>query len=468
MKILIAGVGKLGFQLAEAFSGKDNDVTVMDPKAQALQKTSDQLDVLAMQQNGVEIKSLKQARIHETDLVIAVTDDDETNMLIAFLSKRMGCKKSIARVRNPEYSRQSDFIKKEMEIDYIVNPELATSVEIIRYLMKGLPVHTEDFAHGKIVLADVKVQNLCEMAGQYVKNLNYEEKVLIAAVYRNGNVIIPHGETRIEETDVLYVIGEKDDVNSFTQRCGIPQDKKITKKVVILGGGRIGYYLADKLLKTGVQVKIIEESRDRCKYLAETLNNALIIHGDGTDINLLEEESIFEADALVSLTGLDEENLLLSLLAKQYHMKKVIAKVSRPNYIPIIEKLGVDVAVNPVTITASEILRFVQGGKVLSFSLLFGGKAEVTELIVQEKAYVTEKKLKDLELPRGLIIGSVLRNNKVIIPDGETVITAGDRVVIFATKDDSADFEKYFYPPKRGLLNELWNRHKSSGKPTGI
>ncbi|SFH53648.1 trk system potassium uptake protein TrkA [Tindallia magadiensis] len=462
MKILIVGVGKLGFQLAEAFSHKENDIIVMDPKAEALQKASDQLDVLTIQQNGVEVKSLKQARIHEIDLVLAVTDDDETNMLIAFLSKRMGCKKSIARVRNPEYSRQAEFIKKEMSIDYIVNPELATSSEIIRYLMKGLPVHTEDFAHGKIVLADVKVQNLCGMAGQYVKDLNYEERVLIAALNRNGNVIIPHGETEIIETDVLYVIGEKDDVNSFTQRCGISTKKKMTRKVVILGGGRIGYYLADKLLKTGVQVKIIEESRNRCKYLAETLNDALVIHGDGTDINLLEEESIFEADALISLTGLDEENLLLSLLAKQYNTKKVIAKVSRPNYIPIIEKLGVDVAVNPVTITASEILRYVQGGKVLSFSLLFGGKAEVTELIVRKNAYVTEKKLKDLELPQGLIIGSVLRKNKVIIPDGETIITAGDRVVIFAVKDDETDFEKYFYPSKRGLLNELWSYHKSS------
>lgn len=457
MKVLIVGMGKLGFQLADAFSIKDNDVTVMDQKQAALQKTTDQLDVMAYQHNGVELSSLKKASIGEMDLTIAVTDDDETNILIAFLAKRMGCKRSIARVRNPEYSRQSDFIKKEMEIDFIVNPEHSTAMEIKNYLMRDMVIHMEDFAQGRISLADVHVNNMCDIAGIKLKDLNIQEKVLVAAIAREGEIIIPYGDTMIEATDVMYLIGESDDVASFSGRCGVPMEKKEINSVVILGGGRLGYYLSEYLTELGINIKIIEQNRERCKYLAENFGNALIINGDGTDLSLLKEENVFDADALVCLTGLDEENLLLALLAKQFGMKNVISKVSRPNYIPIIEKLGVDVAVNPVTITAGEILRYVLGGKVASISLLLGGAAEALELVIQPKAYVTRDQLQYLDLPKGVIIGAVLREGTVLIPDGMTQIQPGDRVVVFMLSSEMSSVEKYFYPPRRGLLSELWN-----------
>ncbi|MDW7670197.1 MAG: NAD-binding protein [Bacillota bacterium] len=226
MKVFIVGMGKLGFQLAEAFAIKDNDVTVMDQKQTALQKTTDHLDVLAFQQNGVEITNLNNANIGAMDLTIAVTDDDETNILIAFFSKRMGCKRSIARVRNPEYSRQADFIMKEMEIDYIVNPDQTTAMEIRNYLLRDLTMHMEDFAQGRIVLADVHVSTQCDLGGIQLKDLNIKEKVLVAAIAREGEVIVPHGETTIQETDVLYLIGESEDVTLFSGRCGVPMDRK--------------------------------------------------------------------------------------------------------------------------------------------------------------------------------------------------------------------------------------------------
>lgn len=457
MKVLIVGMGKLGFQLAEAFSIKDNDVTVMDQKHSALQKTTDQLDVMAFQQNGVEMISLTKASIGEMDLTIAVTDDDETNMLIAFLSKRMGCQRSIARVRNPEYSRQADFIKEQMQIDFIVNPDQSTALEIRNYLMRDLSVHMEDFAQGRIVLADVHVHSLCDMAGTQLKDLNIKEKVLVAAIAREGEVIVPHGETTIMETDVIYLIGEAEEVASFSGRCGVPMEKKEIDSVVILGGGRIGYYLTEYLSELGMQIKIIENNRERCKYLAEHFDNVLIINGDGTDLSLLREEGVFDFDALISLTGLDEENLLLSLLAKQFGMKHVVSKVSRPNYIPILEKLGVDVAVNPVTITAGEILRYVLGGKVASISLLLGGLAEAIEIVIQPGAQVTQDRLQYLNLPKGIIIGAVLREGQVHIPDGSTQLREGDRIVVFMLSKEMASVEKYFYPPRRGLLSELWN-----------
>ncbi len=457
MKILIVGMGKLGFQLAEAFAVKDNDITVMDQKHAALQKTTDQLDVLAFQQNGVEITSLKKANIGEMELTIAVTDDDETNILIAFLSKRMGCRHSIARVRNPEYSRQAEFIKQEMNIDYIVNPEQTTAMEIKNYLIRDISMHMEDFANGRIVMADVHVNSVCNIAGIKLKDLDIQEKVLVAAIVREGEVIIPHGDTTVLDTDVLYLIGESSDVASFSSRCGIPTDRMEIDSVVILGGGRIGYYLTEYLVDIGMKIKIIESNRERCKYLAQNFGDVLIINGDGTDLNLLKEEGVFEADALVSLTGLDEENLLLSLLAKQFGMKHVISKVSRPNYIPIIEKLGVDVAVNPVTITASEILRYVLGGKVASLSLLLGGMAEALEIVIQPESYVTRDQLQFMDLPKGIIIGAVLRDNTVLIPDGTTQIQPGDRVVVFVLNTEMSSIGQYFYPPRRGFLSELWN-----------
>jgi trk system potassium uptake protein len=340
MKILIVGMGKLGFQLAEAFTVKDNDVTVMDQKQTALQKTTDQLDVLAIPAKRCRDQQPEKSKYQHMDLVIAVTDDDETNILIAFLAKRMGCRHSIARVRNPEYSRQAEFIKEEMNIDYIVNPEQTTAMEIKNYLVRDISMHMEDFANGRIVMADVHVNSMCNITGLKLKELNIREKVLIAAIVRDGDVIIPHGDTDVLDTDVLYLIGEKDDVASFSNRCGIPADRMEIDSVVILGGGRIGYYLTEYLADIGMKIKIIESNRERCKYLAQSFGDILIINGDGTDLNLLKEENVFESDALVSLTGLDEENLLLSLLAKQFGMKHVISKVSRPTIFPLSKSLA--------------------------------------------------------------------------------------------------------------------------------
>lgn len=457
MKVLIVGMGKLGVQLAEAFVYKDNDVTVVDQKQSALQKVSDQLDVLALQQNGVEISRLGKTQVAHMDLTIAVTDDDETNILICFLAKRKGCKRAIARVRNPEYFHQIDFIKNEMDIDYIVNPDRTTAFEIRDYLLKDITLNMEDFAQGQISLMDIHVNNLCGVAGKQLKDLSGMEKVLVVAVSREGKVIIPYGDMVIEENDVLYLVGQSEDVTTFSCRCGVSMERKRIESVVILGGGRIAYYLARELKKVGMTVKIFENNHERCKYLSEQLDDVLIIYGDGTDLTLLGEEEAFDADALVSLTGLDEENLLFSLLAKQKGMKHVVSKVSRPNYIPIIEKLGVDAAINPVTITASEIMRYVLGGKVASLSLLLSGMAEAVEIAIQPGSYVTRDELGKLDIPRGIIVGAVLRGHSVLIPSGTTKIEPGDRVVVFILNSEMGRLERLFYPPRKGLIRELWN-----------
>ena len=232
---------------------------------------------------------------------------------------------------------------------------------------------------------------------------------------------------------------------------------RLVRSAMILGGGRVSYHLARLLLQNGVAVKIIEQDQERCDFLAENLRKALIIRGDVTDMNLLTEENLAEVDALVSLTGFDEENILLALSAQQFQIPKVIAKVSRPNYVPIIEQLGVNV-VNPILIMASEILRYIQGGRVVSVSLLLGGEAEVLEIIAQPQTRVVGKPLKDIGLPKGIIIGSLVHNGQVVIPHGDTVIEPEDRMIVFCIKSELVAIKKYFYQPTRGFLSELWNR----------
>ncbi|SET26963.1 trk system potassium uptake protein TrkA [Natronincola peptidivorans] len=468
MRLIIVGGGKLGYKLAESLSQEENDVIVIDIDSQVLQRINDHLDVLTIKANGAQLQTLEQLHIEKCDLIIAVTGSDETNVLVSVIAKKLGCKKVIARIRNPEYANQVEFIKENMEIDYIVNPELSMAREVAKYLLKGQALYMENFAKGKVGMVDFRVQNLTGIDGKKIKELDMAGPVLIVAICRNGEMIIPHGDTEILATDTIYLMGQKEGINNFSKVYGAPIDMRAVKKVLILGGGKAGYYLANKLTYNGVDIKIIEQDKERCKYLAENLKSGLVIHGDGTDINLLMEENIADMDALVSLTGLDEENLLITLLAKQYGVNKVIAKVSRSNYIPIIEQLGIDVAINPILITASEILRFIQGGRVVSISLLLGGKAEVLEIIARKESKIVGKKLANLGLPKGIIIGSILHEDKVIIPDGESIIHPGDRVIVFCLQSEVLALNKYFYRPQGGLLNELRNSFKGTGKSTAI
>lgn len=468
MQIIIVGAGKLGYKLAESLSHENNNVVIIDNNEQAIERVNNNLDVLSIKANGVQLSVLEKLNIKNIDLVIGVTDSDETNMLICTMAKKMGAKRVIARIRNPEYSNQIDFVKEEMQIDYIANPELETAKAIFKYLLKGQALNMEEFAKGKVSMTDFKVQNFENFSGKKLKDLKMPDSSLIVALQRNGQIIIPHGETEILPQDIAYIIGKKESVNIFLKTTDKLGEHKKAKKVLILGGGKAAFYLANKLTNHGVTVKIIERDKDRCKYLAEQLKNTLIIHGDGTDVNLLSEESFEDMDALVTLTGYDEENLLLALLSKRYGVNKVIAKMSRPNYIPIIEQLGIDVAINPIIITANEILRFIQGGRVVSISLLIGGQAEVLEIIANEKSKVVGKSLSEVALPKGIIIGSVVHKGKVTIPNGNTIIYPGDRMIVFCLQSETSHIEKYFYKLRGGLFDELWGSNKGVGKSTSV
>lgn len=464
MKAIIVGAGKLGYKLAESMLSNHIDVTIIDTNPRVLEHIKNHLDVLTINSNGVQMDIMRELKVKHYDLLVAVTGNDETNIVVCSLAKKLGCKSTIARIRNPEYAEELHFIKEEMGIDHIVNPELAIATEITRYLLKRYTFYSNNFAKGKISMIDFNVNNAPEFIGKKVYELKKMEDLLITAISREGELIIPHGGNNIEKGDVLYIIGTKEKIDQLAKRFKIAINKKQLKKAMILGGGKIGYYLAKKLEKADILVKIIEQNGEKCKDLSEKLNKTLVIQGDGTDINLLNDEDMPLMDAFISVTGYDEANLLMSLMAKRAGVKQVVSKVSRPNYAPIIEKLGVDVALNPINISVSDILKYMRGGRVISVSLLLGEQAEVTEIMASEDLSIIGKPIEKLGLPRGVIIGAIDHGGKVEIPTGKSTIQPNDRLVIFCLTSKTSSLDLFFSGKKGGLLDELSDRNKAIRK----
>ncbi|MDO4544928.1 MAG: Trk system potassium transporter TrkA [Bacillota bacterium] len=443
MKVVIVGAGKLGMKVADALLGGDHAVTIIDTNEAWLQKINSMLDVMTINANAKETKILKNINISSYDFLIAATGNDETNIVIASFAKRLGCSKVIARVRDPEHMQQINFIKDAMGIDHIVNPDLGITLEIYKYLAEKYTLSNGIFSSGKVSLIEFSVDKYPQLIGVDIKDVApLLPNMLVVAISRNGKVIIPHGDARIIEDDFLYVIGEKTpilDLNSKVHEKGKYTD---LQKVMIIGGGKTGFYLAERLAEFGAAVKIIEKNKDRCHYLSTHLEDVMILHGDATDLNLLEEENLDLMDAVVTATGFDEDNLLLALTAKQRGIEDVIAKVSRTSYAEIISSMGIDMALNPLDITTSNIMRFVQGSKKVLSSQLIQGQAEIMEIIATPHMKILNKPLKELNLPEGIIIAAIHRGSDVVIPNGETKILEDDRVILLSLLSDISSTEK--------------------------
>ena len=451
MEIAIVGAGKLGIKVATALLGGDHSITVIDKNEEVLSKISQQMDVMTVKGNCKNISLLKNYGIDHFDFLLAATESDEKNIVIASFAKKIGCTKVIARVREPEYMNQMDFIKDAMNIDYLVNPDLAITLEIYKYLVEKYTLTNGIFSSGKISLVQFQVKKLKKLAGlSMIDARKVLPSMLIVAISRNGKIIIPHGNTIVEDCDTLYIIGEKSEISALHRKVHEKGKYTNLQKVMIIGGGKTGFYLARKLSEFGVAVKIIEKSKDRCYYLSTNLDDVMILHGDATDTNLLEEENIEEMDAFVTATGFDEENLLLALMAKQRGIEDVISKVSRPSYKDLIEKMGIDMALNPLDIVASTILRYIQGSKKIISSLLIQGQAEIMEIVASNNMQLTNVPLHQLDLPDGVLIAAIHRGQNIIIPDGNTTILEDDRVTIFCLLKDIAELEGLF-KNKRGF-----------------
>lgn len=450
MKVVIVGGGKLGIKLAESLTSRNMDVILVDSDQGVIDRIHEHLDVLTVRGNGLEVQGLKGVDVGSCDFLVACTGNDEVNTIVCTLAKNLGCKKTIARIRNPEYMEQLRAFKKHLGIDHIVNPDMATANEIVRYLSGRYRFYSGDYAGGEVQLIDFNINDVKGFAGKRISDLGPFKGLLITAVLRDGETVVPNGDTLLKEDDMLYVIGKSDGVEAFVREHNLNVSEKAVKKVMIMGGGKLGYFIAGKMLELNLSVRIIEQDRSRCMYMAEKLGNrALVIHGDGTDLALLEEEEIARMDAFIGATDMDEQNLLMSLMAKQAGVQKIVAKFSRPGYEKLIDKLNIDFAINPVNITAGRILKIMWGGRIASVSVLLGGHAEVMEIIVDDKMPFVEKKLMDVGFTKGIIIGAVVRGKEVFIPNGQSIIRGKDRIVVFCLTSELSKLDDFMHTGKK-------------------
>lgn len=448
MKIIIIGDGKVGYSLAEHLSQEDHDVTIIDKDPEALRKASESLDVMCVRGNGVSTRIMMEAGIKTADLLIAATSSDEMNMVCALTGKKLGAKHTVARIRDPEYANELSVLKAELGLDLVINPEQAASREIGRLLRFPPATDVEHFAKGRIEFIEIRTNHNMPIIGIPLKDLpsRIAGNILIGAVERGDEVIIPNGDFVIKSGDILYIVGKPSDITEFCKQIGLLTQK--IKNVMVVGGGRVAHYLALLLRQIDMKVKIIEIDRERCIELSEMLPDALIINGDGTDQAFLESENLCDMDAFVALTGRDEENLISALLAKQCGVKKVIAKITRINNPDVYTVLGVDSIVNPKLITANYILRFVRGlnsalnNPANTVYKIINGKAEVLEFTATKSLRFLNIPLKNLRLVNGVIIGAIARKNEIIIPHGDDCVRLGDNVLVIAVNKRIVDLNE--------------------------
>lgn len=437
MRIIIAGDGKVGHTLAQQLSITKHDVVVIDNNAEALRRADESLDVLGVKGSCGSVSTLKEAGVADTDLLLAVTSRDELNMICCLLGRRLGAKHTIARIRDPEYREGLSIFQKELNLDMIINPEWNAAQEIARVLRFPQANNVELFAGGRIEMLDFRVRESDNLAGRPLFEIarRLPPEVLFAAISRDGQVTIPGGDTVLEIDDVVYILGKTTSTTAFFRKLG--RGLAPIQTAMIIGGGLVALYLARLLEKGRIEVKIIEKDKERAHLLDEELN-ATIIVGDGTDQQLLQSEEIDEVDAFVAVTGQDEENLLSAIYAKDCGVDKVVAKINRANYAGLIRRMGIDSVISPKELAANQILRFVRAmensgeSSIERLYRIVDGQAEALEFYAHKDCRLVGTPLRDLPLRRGMLLGALVRGNKVIIPRGDTTVEENDRVIAIA------------------------------------
>lgn len=439
MNIIIVGCGKVGASLTEQLYKEGHDITVVDKSPARVSALTDLYDIMGLVGNGASYKVQKEAGIDKADLMIAVTDSDELNLLCCTVAKRVGDCAAIARVRTPDYSDEVSYLKEKLGLAMIINPEMEAANEIVRVLSLPAALGVNSFAHGEAEMIRFKIPEKNRLHGQKLVTLgkNIAGDILVCAIERDKQVFIPGGNFKLLQGDVVSFISTVKAATSFFDKIGI-QNKPV-RNTMIIGGGKAAYYLGKRLLEMGIGVKIIEQNRSRCEELSELLPGAIIINGDGTDTDLLREEEIDCADSLVPLTGIDEENILLTLHAREVSNAKVITKINRNTFHNIIDKLELGSVIYPKYITAEAIIAYVRAktasmdSNVETLYHMFDSRVEAIEFRVSAKSGVTDVPLRDLALKDNLLIACINRSGRIIIPGGMDSIQTGDTVIIVTT-----------------------------------
>lgn len=439
MKIIIVGCGKVGSTLAEELNKEDNEVTVIDRRYAAVEEMSSKFDVMGVAGNGASYKTQMEAGIEKADILIAVTGSDELNLLCCLIAKRAGNCQTIARVRNPEYSDEINFVKGALGLAMTINPEFAAAQEIARVLRFPSAIRIDTFAKGRVEMLKFRIPVESSLDGMLVMNIapKLGADILVCAVEREGEIFIPKGDFRLQEKDVVSIIARPKKASDFFKKIGIETHQ--VKDTMIVGGGDTAYYLARLLLPMGINVKLIEKDPNKCDQLSELLPKAQIICGDGSKQNVLIEEGVGQAEAFVALTNIDEENVILSLFARSQSEGKIATKVNRMDFDQVIRELDLDTTVYPKKITAQYILQFVRamknsiGCNVETMHRILDDKAEALEFVVKENSELPGVPLEKLQIKENTLVACIIRGRDIIIPRGKDEMCVGDSVVVVTT-----------------------------------
>lgn len=439
LNIIIVGCGRVGATLVEQLGKEGNDITIIDKDASTIQSITNLYDVMGVVGNGASYSVQMEAGIENTDLFIAVTESDELNLLCCTVAKRVSDCSAIARVRTPDYSKEVGYLREKLGLAMIINPALESAKEVARILYMPTALEVNSFAHGQAELIKFKIPKgniLCDLAiAEIAKKLSHN--VLICATERDGEVYIPSGNFVLKEDDVISFVSTRKSAKRFFDAIGFKTNH--VRDTMIIGGGTTSYYLADQLIHAGIDVKIIERDRERCEELSVLLPKAIIINGDGTDEELLKEEGIHTVESFVPLTGIDEENIMLTLFARQVSNTKVITKINHITFKDVINTLDLGSVIYPRYITSEAIIAYARakkdslGSNIETLYHLFDSRVEAIEFLVRNDSEITNIPLMNLSLKKNLLISFINRNGSIIIPSGQDCIKAGDTVMIVTT-----------------------------------
>ena len=439
LKIIIVGCGKVGSTLVEQLVLEGHDITVIDTNIEKVAELTNLYDIMGLEGNGASYSVQMEAGIENTDLLIAVTGSDELNLLCCTIAKQVGNCAAIARVRTPDYSKEIGYLREKLGLAMIINPELEAALEIARILYLPTALEVSTFAHGQAELIQFKIPEGNILDGITLAQLTAKvpNKVLVCAIERDGKVEIPSGMSEMKAGDVISFVAPRVTIKNFMQNISVKSTK--VKNTMIIGGGKSAYYLASRLLHMGISVKIIEKDRKRCEELSTLLPKAVIINGDGTDAELLKEEGIEAIESFVPLTGMDEENIMLTLHARQLSDAKVITKINRLSFKNVITELNLGSVIYPRLITSESIIAYVRARRasidsnIETLYHLFDGRVEAIEFSIGEASKITDTPLMKLKLKQQVLVAFINRNGRIILPSGQDCIRVGDTVMIVTT-----------------------------------
>ena len=440
MNIIIVGCGKVGRTLTKHLNDEKHNIAVIDTDSHAVSDLANAYDVLGVVGNGASNSVLVEAGVEEADLFIAVTESDELNLLCCMIAKKTANCKAIARVRNPIYNKEVNFIKEELGLSMIINPELAAAAEIARILRFPSAINIETFSKGRLEILEFQV-NACSVLNDIsIMDMSRRLKadVLVCGIQRKDEIIIPNGRTIIKDGDIISLIGAPKQTKLFFKEIGFNTDQ--VKDTMIVGGGTLAYYLATSLIKMGIGVKIIERDEHRCEELSELLPEAVIINADATNQEVLIEEGIDNISSFVTLTGIDEGNIFLSLYARSRTNAKLITKINRIAFDDIVDTFNLGSIIAPKDLTAQYILRYARalqngmGSNVETLYRIINKKAEALEFKITSEALILGKALENINLKPNTLIASIIRRGEIITPNGKTIVEEGDSVIVVSTQ----------------------------------